>query len=114
MMGIIVYSNKSKINLLGIKKDLIKNKGAVSKEVVKSMAVNVRSLAKTDFGLGVTGIAGPSGGGKKKPVGTVYIGLSTKKKTTVLQFGFIGTREEIKLQTAQQALNLLRLELISA
>lgn len=110
VLGVTAYSNNSKINLLGVEKELIKKYGAVSKEVAKVMARNVRALAKTDFGIGVTGIAGPKGGTKAKPVGTVYIALARKNKILLKRYCFIGTREEIKLQTAQQTLNLLRLE----
>ena len=107
-LGITTYSNESKIKLLGIDKALIKKDGAVNKKVAHAMASNVRELAKTDFGIGVTGIAGPGGGTTVKPVGTVFIALATPKKSLVKQFCFIGTREEIKLQTAQQALDMLR------
>jgi len=110
-MGIITYSNDAKITKLNINKDVIKKYGAVSKEIAKSMADNIRAIAKTDIGLAVTGIAGPTGQTKTKPIGLVYISLATKKKAIVKEFRFIGTREEIKLQASQQALNLLRLNL---
>ncbi|MDB4349761.1 nicotinamide-nucleotide amidohydrolase family protein, partial [Omnitrophica bacterium] len=110
-MGIIAYSNRNKIKRLNIKGDLIKKYGAVSKDVAKSMADNVREVANTDIGLGITGIAGPGGQTKKKPIGLVYIALSTKKKKIMKEFRFSGSREEIKLQASQQALNLLRLNL---
>ena len=112
IMGVVAYNNKIKTNLLGINKEIIKKKGAVSKEVVSLLAKNIRSLACTDFGIGVTGIAGPAGGSKNKPIGTVYIAISSAKRTVANRFFFIGTRQEIKLQTAQQALHLLRLSLI--
>ncbi len=112
IMGVVAYNNKIKTNLLGINKEIIKKKGAVSKEVVSLLAKNIRSLACTDFGIGVTGIAGPAGGSKNKPIGTVYIAISSAKRTVAKRFFFIGTRQEIKLQTAQQALHLLRLSLI--
>jgi nicotinamide-nucleotide amidase len=111
LMGIVAYSNDIKIRQLNISKDLIKKDGAVSKNVAKSMANNVRALAGADIGLGLTGIAGPTGTTKKKPAGLVYIALATKKKTLVKEFRFSGTREEIKLQATQQALNLLRLNI---
>jgi len=110
--GIVAYSNEIKTDLLGIDNALIKTKGAVSKDVAVNMAINVRSLAKTDFGFGITGIAGPSGGTKAKPVGTVFIALSMRKKTLIKKYNFTGTRQEIKLQTAQEALNMLQLELL--
>ena len=110
--GVISYSNEAKHKLVGVDKNIIKNKGAVSKEVASSLAKNIRQSGKTDFGLATTGIAGPGGGSKAKPVGTVYIGVSSKRKTLVKKCFFNGTREEIKFQTAQEALNLLRLSLM--
>ena len=112
IMGVVAYNNKIKTDFLGIDKKIIKEKGAVSKEVASLMAKRVRQLADTDFGIGVTGIAGPAGGSKNKPIGTVYIALSSNRRATLKKFTFIGTRQEIKLQAAQQALNLLRLSLV--
>lgn len=109
--GIVAYSNDVKINQLNIPKDILKKQGAVSKEVAKFMAENVRALAGADIGLGTTGIAGPTGGTKTKPIGLVYIALSTKKKKIVKEFKFLGSRKEIKLQASKQALDLLRLNI---
>ncbi|MBL7069274.1 MAG: competence/damage-inducible protein A [Candidatus Omnitrophica bacterium] len=109
--GVVAYSNEIKVNRLNVPKELIKKHGAVSKEVAKSMADNIRALANADIGIGVTGIAGPTGQTKKKPIGLVYIALSTKSKKIVKEFRFQGKREEVKLQAAQQALNLLRLNI---
>ena len=109
--GLVAYSNDIKTGYLKVDKALIKKDGAVNKKVAKSMADNVREFAGADIGLGITGIAGPAGGTKKKPVGLVYIVLSSKKKNIAKEFKFSGTREEIKLQSAQQALNMLRLNL---
>ncbi len=111
IMGIVAYNDSVKINSLNIKKDIIKKSGAVSKEVARQMADNIRDIAKTDIGIGITGIAGPKGGSKKKPVGLVFIAISTKKKKLVKEFRFLGARQEIKLQTANEALNLLRLNI---
>ncbi|NQT06060.1 MAG: competence/damage-inducible protein A [Candidatus Omnitrophica bacterium] len=111
VMGITAYSNKIKMSKLNIDKALLKKDGAVSKDVAKAMAENVRQLADTDIGLAVTGIAGPAGGTRKKPVGLVYISMVTRKKKLIKEFAFTGTREEIKLQTAKAALDLLRLNL---
>lgn len=107
-MGIVAYSNDAKIKQLGIERAVIAKKGAVSKEVAKAMAENIKNISGADIGLGITGIAGPTGGSKKKPVGLVYIALSSKKKNLVKEFKFTGTREEIKLRTCQHALDLLR------
>lgn len=111
LMGIVAYSNDVKANTLKINKKIIKEYGAVSKEVAKSMAENVREIAGSDIGLGITGIAGPTGEKKNKPIGLVYIALSIKKKTIVKELRFFGTRKEVRLQASQEALNLLRLNI---
>jgi nicotinamide-nucleotide amidase len=106
-MGMVAYSNEIKKNILGVSPILLQKYGAVSKEVALEMAKGVRFVANTDMGIGVTGIAGPSGGTKKKPVGLVYIALVTGKKHTVKEFRFKGSRKGIKSQAAQAALDLI-------
>jgi len=106
-MGIVAYSNKIKENILGVSSDLLKKYGAVSKEVALEMAKGARLLANTDIGVGVTGIAGPMGGTKAKPIGLVYIAFVTGKKRVVKEFRFKGSRQDIKLQASQSALNLI-------
>lgn len=106
--GLVAYDNKVKTLNLNIKDSILKKDGAVSKNVAKLMADGIRTSANTDIGIGVTGIAGPGGETKKKPIGLVYVALSTKKNAIVKEFKFLGSREEIKLQAAQQTLNLLR------
>lgn len=109
--GLVTYSDESKTALLGISADWFKKKGAVSREVALVMAQRIRQTADTTFGIGITGIAGPTGGTKKKPVGLVYAALATPKKTYCSELFLKGSREEIKWQAAQNALNGLRLEL---
>lgn len=107
LLGIIAYDNAAKNKILGIPLVLIKKHGAVSKPVASAMAQGVRKILKTDYGLGVTGIAGPGGGTKNKPVGLVFIAVSTKQKTLVKKFLFKGTRFAIKNEAAQTALKML-------
>ena len=107
-LGLITYSNESKNKLLGIPTQTIKKYGAVSKQAAGLMAKNVRILAGATYGIGITGIAGPGGGTNKKPVGLVYIALSTKTKTICKEFRFVGTRNLIKYKSTQGALNMLR------
>ncbi|MEE9500403.1 MAG: nicotinamide-nucleotide amidohydrolase family protein, partial [Candidatus Omnitrophota bacterium] len=107
-MGIVAYSNEAKVNLLGVSKDKIKKYGAVSKQVALDMAKGVKRLSKADVGLGITGIAGPKGATKRKPIGLVYIAVAGDKIKTVKKCLFIGSREEIKLQASIAALNLIR------
>lgn len=83
--GVISYSNQAKIDILNVSEDNIIEYGAVSKPVAYQMAENVRKLSKTDLGVGVTGIAGPTGGTEEKPVGLVYIGFSQPSKTEVFK-----------------------------
>ena len=104
--GIVAYSNSIKERLLGVSAKSIKRYGAVSKQVALEMARGARLLARADIGAGVTGIAGPEGGTRSKPVGLVYIALVTDKKRIVKEFRFNGSRKDIKLQASQAALDL--------
>jgi nicotinamide-nucleotide amidase len=106
--GVISYSNQAKHELLNVSLDVIEKYGAVSKQVAASMADGVRANARTDLGVSTTGIAGPTGGTKEKPVGLVYIGVSTKKGTVVKRFVFDGSRLENKDSTCVEALRLLK------
>ena len=108
-LGLIAYSNESKATFLGITMKTIEKYGAVSRQVASLMAKNVRILAGTDYGIGVSGIAGPGGATNKKPVGLVYIAISTKEKTICKDFHFVGTRDLIKYKSSQAALNMIRL-----
>ena len=108
LFGVSVYSNKAKQALLVIPQETLKKYGAVSKQVARLMAQNVRQLAGADLGLGVTGIAGPAGATEEKPVGTVYIALATPRKTITQEFHFHGERRAVRLRASQAALNMLR------
>jgi nicotinamide-nucleotide amidase len=105
--GIISYSNNAKNELLNVPKELLKEYGAVSEPVAKAMAEGIRKISNSDIGLSTTGIAGPTGGTKEKPVGLVYIGLSTKKDTIVKKFRFNEDRIGNKIATCNAVLNLL-------
>ena len=105
--GITTYSNESKIRLLNIPEDIVDRYGAVSEETAKSMAEGVKKTVHADIGVSVTGIAGPTGGTEGKPVGTVFIGLATKKATYVRKFFFDGNRLEIRRKTSDAAFMLV-------
>lgn len=107
-MGIVSYSNRSKVELLGVPKRDIDRYGAVSHQVAKKMVRGLRSKAKTDIGLATTGVAGPLGGTRETPVGTVFIGLDHPGGTEVREFHFVGNREEIKEKASQKGLEILR------
>jgi len=104
--GLVTYSNESKTRLLGVDKKLIREFGAVSQQVARDMARGVRHRAKTDFGLAVTGIAGPDGGSEEKPVGLVYIALADDAHTEHKRFILPGDRELIRWRASQAALAL--------
>ena len=112
-LGLIVYSNEAKKKLLDISPATLLSRGAVSRVVAEEIAKNIRKRYSTDFGLGITGIAGPSGGTKKKPVGLVYIATGSKGKVLSAKYIFKGTRQKIRTLAATEALRLL-LKLISS
>lgn len=108
LCGIVAYSNGIKERLLGVSGKSIKKYGVVSKQVALEMAKGVRLIVKTDIGIGITGVAGPTGGTKTKPVGLVYIVFAADKKEIVKEFRFKGSRKDIKFQASEAALNLIQ------
>jgi nicotinamide-nucleotide amidase len=112
MEGVVTYSNDAKTRSLGVDAELILKHGAVSAEVAEAMAEGVRRRADTDFGLSVTGIAGPGGATEEKPVGLVYIALSDDAHTEHRKLMLPGDRHLIRWRASQAALDLLRRRLI--
>ena len=106
--GIICYSNASKIALLNVDPESINQHGAVSETVAKQLANNIRDLSNVDIGIGITGIAGPTGGTPEKPVGLVYIGFSTLKETLVEKYHFDVDRITFKVKILEKILLLLQ------
>ena len=106
--GVIAYSDESKEDMLGVSRDSIKQYGAVSKEVALEMAKGIKHFACVDIAVSITGIAGPTGGTRRKPVGLVYIALVTDKKRIIKEFRFKGSRKAIKFQATQAALDMIR------
>jgi len=106
-MGIVSYSNRSKEELLSVPEGDIDRYGAVSHQVAEKMAQGIRLKARTDIGLATTGIAGPRGGSRVTPVGTVFIGLDHERGTEVREFHFGGNREEIKEKASRKGLEML-------
>jgi nicotinamide-nucleotide amidase len=109
--GVVCYSNRAKVELLGVAEELIREHGAVSEPVARAMAEGVAATAKTPVGMAITGIAGPGGGTPEKPVGTVVVAVTLHGVTRVRTLKLFGGREMIKFQSAQAAMNLLRLML---
>jgi len=110
--GLVVYTNSAKAGRLGVRSSLIRTHGAVSAPVALAMARGIRSLARSDFGLSITGIAGPAGGSPEKPVGLVYIGFAWAGGSQVVKNLLLGNRDLVKTQSTQKALDILRRHLI--
>ncbi|MEO0075564.1 MAG: competence/damage-inducible protein A [candidate division WOR-3 bacterium] len=106
--GAVLYSNKLKTLIAEVKRETLRKFGAVSQETVLEMAVGIRQKFGTDIGLSVSGIAGPSGATKEKPVGLVYIGIASPKRMKAEKYIFSGNRQMIKIKAAMSALDLLR------
>ncbi|MGH9945050.1 MAG: nicotinamide-nucleotide amidohydrolase family protein, partial [Pyrinomonadaceae bacterium] len=110
--GVISYSNEAKVRLLDVPFDLIEDFGAVSPQVAEAMAEGVKRRAGTDFGIGVTGVAGPGGGTDEKPVGLVYVALADDAHTEHRKLLLPGDRQLIRWRASQAALDLLRRRLL--
>jgi nicotinamide-nucleotide amidase len=104
MGGMVNYSNESKSNHLGVPSKDIMKYGAVSPQVAKKMAQGVRKTFNTTFGLSTTGVAGPTGGTKRSPVGRVFIGLAAGRKVWVKKLNLKGSRREIKEEATEKGL----------
>ncbi len=105
--GVISYSNDSKVSLLGVGEGVLRSKGAVSEEVAIQMASGVRSKFGATIGVGITGIAGPSGGTQSKPVGLVFIAVSAHDSSYCRRAVFDGGRASVKKQAAERALEMV-------
>jgi len=107
-IGLVAYSNQSKINTLKVSKNTIRKYGAVSYETCLSMVKNLNQISKTNISISVTGIAGPRGGSKKKPVGLVFIGIKKDNKTLVKKYLFKNKkRSAIQRAAVSKSLNLI-------
>ncbi|MFW6159678.1 MAG: competence/damage-inducible protein A [Acidobacteriota bacterium] len=105
--GVVAYSNETKIELLNLNPSLIESLGAVSSQVAEAMAIEIRVKFRASYGLSITGIAGPGGGTRQKPVGLVYTALADENKTEIVENRFNGQRESIKFQSSQKSLEML-------
>lgn len=108
MCGYVTYTNRAKRKCLGVKKSTLNKEGAVSAKCAKEMAKGGAKAARTDVCLSVTGLAGPGGGTKETPVGTVFMGCTCAGKTTTREFHFTGNRSRIRGQAVAQALTFIR------
>ncbi len=103
--GLVTYSNASKVKLLGVPKEVIDEHGAVSRETAAAMAKGALGVSGADIAVAVTGIAGPSGGTREKPVGTVFIALATKDALICDRYDFGGNRCDVREKTSHAALS---------
>ena len=107
-LGLITYSNQSKINILKVRRNIIIKHGAVSYETCLSMVKNLSLMSKTQVSVSITGVAGPGGGTKSKPVGLVYIGVKKGKKILIKKYLFKSKkRKSIQKSSVNKALNLV-------
>ena len=106
--GVIAYNNDLKKHILNVPKEILQKFGAVSKETAKAMAWGAKKRLGSNIGIAITGIAGPAGGTRTKPVGTVFIAIAGRTKENNQRFLFKGTRQAIKLKASNKALNMLK------
>ncbi len=106
--GVVTYSNQQKHKLLGVSTETLEKFGAVSEQTALEMCKGVRTLAAADFGISVTGIAGPGGGTPQKPVGTVWIGICGENVHKAEKFIFDGDRTSVRESTAMTALEMVK------
>jgi nicotinamide-nucleotide amidase len=110
--GAVVYSNALKTQFANVPKSLIDRHGAVSREVAASMAEGIRKRCLASYGVGITGVAGPTGGTEQKPVGLVYIALAGEEGTQIVERNFPGDRQRVRQFSTQQALEMVRRALL--
>ena len=115
--GLVTYSNDQKERLLGVKHETLKAHGAVSEETALEMSKGARESAKSDIGIGITGIAGPGGGSKEKPVGLVYISICAEGVHKAYRLNLGGSRDVVRERASLYALDMIRrcvLEILDA
>ncbi len=111
--GVVTYANEAKMNLLGVKSETLEAFGAVSYQTAEEMAEGVRKLSGADIGVAVTGIAGPGGGTPEKPVGLVYVGISSRLGVRHVKLMLKGDRNRVRILTSANALSEIRKEVIT-
>jgi len=105
--GVISYSNEMKVKWLAVKATTLKKFGAVSENTISEMLDGVLKQTGADLGIAVSGIAGPSGGTREKPVGTVYIGVAFHGQQIITQYFFQGSREDVRMASAQKGAEMI-------
>lgn len=110
--GVVAYQNEIKAKILQVPEETLNTEGAVSEATVLSMAENTLDVLNCDWAIATSGIAGPSGGSKEKPVGFVWVAIASKKEKFAFSELFFGNREEIQMKNVYKALNRLRLSIL--
>lgn len=105
-LGVVTYANEQKTKILGVKPETLEKFGAVSPQTALEMCFGIKKLSGADIGIGITGLAGPGGGSKNKPVGLVFIGICTNDEHKAFEFNFKGERQKVREQAAFEALRL--------
>lgn len=106
-LGVVSYANEQKEKILGVDKNTLETLGAVSKEVAYQMSAGIKKLSGADFGVGITGLAGPGGATEFKPVGLVYISVCSASEHKAFEYHFTGDRDEVREKSADEALRLV-------
>lgn len=109
--GAVTYSNEAKVRRLGVKQETLDTYGAVSEETAREMVEGIAKVSNSNTAIATTGIAGPGGGTKDKPVGLVYIAIHVNSDTIIEKCNFSGSREEIRVAATNYALKMLKVEL---
>ena len=105
--GVVSYSNAMKVKLLGVKSETLDRFGSVSENTVSEMLDGILNQTGADLGIAVSGIAGPSGGTREKPVGTVYIGVAFHGQQIITQYFFQGSREDVRMASAKEGAEMI-------
>lgn len=108
LLGVVAYSKEAKQKILKVPYRLLLKEGPVSKKTTEFMASSIRKLACADFGIGITGFAGPTGGSKKNPVGTVFIAIKSKDRIISKSYLFKGSRQMVKKKAVLETLKILK------
>ena len=106
----VTYAAESKIRILGVRRETVESVGVVSAQCAREMAGGVRRISGADWGVSATGLAGPDGGTPERPVGTVYLGVSTAERTYPIRLALTGNRERIRTLAMKHAVNAVLLE----
>ena len=110
-LGVVTYSNEQKMKILGVSKESLESFGAVSEKVALQMSAGAKRISGADFGIGITGLAGPGGATEDKPVGLVYISVCSKKTHRAEKYNFSGSRDEVRFKASEEAMKMVLSEL---